>query len=127
MTFKHTLQSFLTRSVLIKIMLFLIIIFTTAILYLDQQSPQYYNINQISNLTLQTPVQVKGVIHPLYETPQFSVVKIQNATQPHQKVTAILQTNSSKFKANTQYQIQGVVRIYEGEKQIEIYSIKTAK
>jgi hypothetical protein len=107
--------------------LFSIIILTSCILYLEQKDPQQYSINQISNVTLHTPVQVKGRIHPLYETSQFSVVEIYNKTHSEKKILATLQSNTSQLKNTSQYIINGVVRVYEGEKQIEIYSIQSEK
>ncbi|MFP4402303.1 MAG: hypothetical protein ACLFPL_03635 [Candidatus Nanoarchaeia archaeon] len=123
MTISNTLYSYLTRSLIIKTTLILTLLLTGAILYLEEQPPKEYSISQISNLSLKTPIQTTGTIHPLYTSSTFSVVNIQNSTNSSDLIQAIMQTNASTFNSKNEYIIRGVVRMYEGEKQIEIYSI----
>ncbi len=119
-------KKYISTSGIIKICIKIILISSIILIILESQEPTEYSINEIENLTLNTPISINGIIEPIYIEKSFSIVNIKssNISNPESIIGTISSNISNlNLKTEIEYKIIGKVSIYNSQKQISISQI----
>ena len=119
---KSSIKDYITTSLLIKLSLVLFLISSSVIIYQETIPPNQIEINEIHNLSIETPIQIRAHISKQFISNDFSVLQLKDPITNH-TITGTLQENASFIQPNRNYIIIGKVSQYKSEKQINIYEI----
>lgn len=119
-------KKYISTSGLIKICIKIILISSILLILLESKEPREYSINEIKNLSINTPISISGIIELVYIEESFSILNIKSLNKSNlNSITGTVSSNISNFnlEEEVEYKIIGKVSIYNSQKQISISQI----
>lgn len=120
---RKNFKNYISTSGLIKITIKIILFCSILLIILESKNPPKYNISEIKNLSINTPILVTENINIIYIEEKFSILNISNNKT---SIIGTINENYSKLNLSNKnkYSIIGKISIYNSKKQITIHSIK---